>query len=84
MKTDFLTNRPREVYTSTIIFTATREELITLAGCLLRCPIDESDLGSTKDHVIDALLSEIYSALNKIDTLNDIGNGTTKTHPSQD
>lgn len=84
MITDSLTHRPREVYTSTIILTATREELFTLAECLLRCPIDESDLGSTKDHVIDVLLSEIYCALMEIDTLNEIGNGTTKTHPSQD
>ena len=79
-----LPNRPHEVYTSTVIFTATREELFALAGCLLRCPLDERDLGSTKDHVIDALLTELSRATRTIDALNSFENGTAETHPSQD
>ena len=84
MIADHLTNRPRKVYTSTITFTATNEELITLAGCLLHCPFNESALGSTRDHVINVLLTEIKYAIETVETLNEIGNGTTKTHPSQD
>lgn len=84
MTAEHLTNRPRKVYTSTIILTATNEELFTLAGYLLRCPFDESDLGGIRDHVIDVLLTEIKDATEEVETLNKIGNGTTKTHPGQD
>ena len=84
MIAEHLVNRPREVYTSTVILTATKEELITLAECLLHCPFDESNLGSAKDHVIDVVLTEITLALKAIDMLKASENGTTKTHPSQD
>lgn len=84
MIAEHLTNRPRKVYTSTVILTATRDELFTLAGCLLRCPLDERDLGRTKDHVIDVLLTELSRAIRTIDSLQKSENDHTEINPRQD
>lgn len=66
MITEHLTNRPRKVYTSTVILTATKEELIEISNFIQENYDYSLSCDTKRLNAIDSLLDCIYDAVNEI------------------